>query len=118
MKNKIAELKRDDIVAYIRLDRIEKMFLFEYGIHVDDLGESDELAMNETVPAQADLMDFATFESACEACVQWQQKFKDNDYVPPPHVVVSFCFPFVRVPVIFVGSARRNGSKRERERSR
>jgi hypothetical protein len=31
----------------------------------------------------ADLMDFATFESACEACVTWQQGFKDNNFVQP-----------------------------------
>jgi hypothetical protein len=39
----------------------------------------------------ADLMDFATFESACEACVQWQGKFKDNDYVQPNEHHCTVC---------------------------
>jgi hypothetical protein len=45
------------------------------------LRRSSLLAQQKGDPA--DLMDFPTFESACEACVQWQQKFKDNDYVQP-----------------------------------
>ena len=45
------------------------------------LRRSSLLAQQKGDPA--DLMDFATFESACEACVQWQGKFKDNDYVQP-----------------------------------